>query len=442
MNWIRRHWALLALLGVLASAAVLFLNGRLQLKLGGQKESRTPPQADSGDAASGNDPSRVRGNRVELDDEAFRLSGIRIAGVTATTVPVYFQAPGEVQIAEDRIAHVTPPIAGVVREVEKGVGDRASKGSPLCSIESAELGDARSSYVLAHAETDIAERNYDRLKALFEKGLRTQNELLSAEAELTRARLKLDATNAKLRAVGAGTQEIQDLLKAGANAVSNRYPVRSPITGSVLQRNVTVGQNVATSDQMFLVADLSEVWVQAVAHEQDLPSLKQGMRTIVRVPTMPDVSVTGKLTYIAQQVDEKSRTVSLRIVARNPSPKASFNQDFLLRPGLFTNIEIETGHRKDALVIPFSAVQSDGSGEFVFVQSSTPTQAATSGLQPDKRSNGESAVAFERRPVQLGVRYGQLVEVIKGLQIGERVAVENAYLLEGELEKSKMQDQD
>jgi cobalt-zinc-cadmium efflux system membrane fusion protein len=449
MNWIKQHLALITLFALLASAAGLFLTGRLQLISSPAKNSASAERSETGDEASGGQTNRLQGNTVVLDADSLRLSAIRVAPVTRGSVPVMFQAPGEVQLADDRMAHVTPPIPGVARAVEKGIGDFVEKESPLCSIESVELGDARASYVAAHADTEIADRNYSRWKLLFDKGLKTENELLTAEAELTRAKLKQDAANARLRAMGAGTQEIQALTNKGAEAVSNRYALRSPITGTILRRNVTVGQNVAASDQVFLIADLSEVWVQAVAHEQDLRSIRTGMRAIVRIPNMLDAGLRGTVTYIGDQVDEKTRTVALRILAQNrvPKVKGSANESFLLRPGLFTNIEIETGRRRDVPVIPFSAVQSDGTEQFVFVQTSAPAeQASKSGARAtgksdgSDRTNSKPAIAFERRPVQVGVRDGGLVEIVNGLQPGERVAVENAYLLESELEKSRFQD--
>jgi len=216
-----------------------------------------------------------------LDEDAFRASGIRTAPVTKGSVPAFFEAPGEVQLAEDRIAHVTPQIPGVIRALYSGVGDRVAKGTPLCLIESVELGDARASYVAAYAEMRLTDRTYARWKELYDKGLRSQNEFIAAEAELTRAKLKMEASASRLHGLGIPVDEIRALEKEGSGAVSNQNMLRSPIAGSVLQRTATAGQGVTPTDQIFFVGDLSEVWVQVVAREQDLPGIKTGASAVV-----------------------------------------------------------------------------------------------------------------------------------------------------------------
>lgn len=443
MMWIKRHAALTALMLVALVAAVLFITGRLQFHKNGNQQRADNEKITDSDGTSAPNESRIQGNKVVLDQDAFQASGIRTTPVGTGSLPVFFEAPGEVQLAEDRIAHVTPQISGVVLAVYKGVGDRVAKGSPLCLIESVELGDAKASYVAAHAETELAQKNYERWKQLYDKGLRTQNELIAAEADFTRAKLKMEAAVSRLRGLGIGPEEIQSLSRDGAGAVSNRYTLRSPIAGSVLQRTATAGQGVTAADQIFFVADLSEVWVQAVAREQDLPAMRVGAPAVVRVSNMPEASLRGRVTYIGQQVDEKTRTVPLRVVVRNSARATGLQGEFLLRPGLFTNIQIETSRRKDALIIPFVAVQTDGSESYVFVRSTAPPTTLTS--KPGSNGEGKTeknspVAAFERRGVQLGTRDGRMVEVIKGLRAGEQIAVENAYLLKGELEKSKIED--
>jgi cobalt-zinc-cadmium efflux system membrane fusion protein len=248
----------------------------------------------------------------------------------------------------------------------------------------------------------------------------------------------MEASASRLRGFGITAGEIRSLETEGSGAVNNQYTLRSPITGSILQRAATTGQGVTSADQIFFVADLSEVWVQAVAREQDLPAIRSGASAVVRIPNMPEVALPGKITYVGEQVDEKTRTVPLRVLVRNSEKPAASQKEFLLRPGLFTNIQIETGRKKDVAVIPFAAVQTDGSEAYVFVRRGSPlVQSPSPGAKSEKTNSG---VAFERRGVELGARNGQMVEVIKGLEIGEQIAVENAYLLKSEMEKSKLQD--
>jgi cobalt-zinc-cadmium efflux system membrane fusion protein len=214
--------------------------------------------------------------------------------------------------------------------------------------------------------------------------------------------------------------------------------LRSSIAGSVLQRTATAGQGVTPTDQIFFVGDLSEVWVQAVAREQDLPGIKTGASAVVRIPNMPEAALHGRVTYVGEQVDEKTRTVPLRVLVKNSKTTAGSHGDFLLRPGLFTLVQIETGRRKDVTVIPFSGVETEGSETYVFVRSGILLGDSPKPASRSDRTN--SVVTFERRVVELGARDSSMVEVIKGLRIEEQIAVRNAYLLKSEMEKSKLQD--
>ncbi len=429
MTWIRKNWAAALLVVVLVILGLLFASGKLQIT-----PSSTSRKVEDG-ATKAEEPSRVQNGKIILDQDDFASSGIKVQPVTTQMIPSYFEAPAEVQLAESRVAHVTPGIAGIIRKVERGVGDPVAKGSALCTIESVDVGDARSSFVAADSERQLAERNYARWKLLVDKGLRTQNELFAAETELTRAKLKLEAATARLRGLGAGEQQLQVLEKSGAEGVSNGFVLRSPIAGSVLARSATVGQNVTTLDQIFQIGDLSSVWVQAVAHEQDLPLIKLGMSAVVQLPNS-GATFAGKVSYIGEQVDEKTRTVPVRVEVRNGYVPGTASKQHRLLPGLFTTLHIETGRKTNALVVPASAIQSEGAESFVFVQSSVQVSDAAA----KTNISGSSNVAFERRLVEVGTHTGNLVGIVRGLTAGEKIVVENAYLLKSELEKSKVQD--
>jgi cobalt-zinc-cadmium efflux system membrane fusion protein len=411
-------------LAVVVVIGLLFATGKLQFAWSGHQADREDPEQ------AGAQPNRVAGDTVTLDAVTFDTAKIQTAPVATASLPVIFQAPGEVQLSPDRMAHVTPRLTGIVRSVEKNVGDTVTKGEALCVIESAELGDARAAYLGALSERDFADRNYQRWKLLFEKGLRTQNELYTAETDFTRAQIKLESSEARLRALGFGKQDIADLQKNRSVAVSNRYSLRSPMSGSVLERNLTVGQNVETKDQLFLVADLTVVWVQAVAYERDLSQIQAGMRAIVRTQAAPSASFPGTVTYVGQQVDEKTRTVPVRIVVKNP--RSSRNPSGVLRPGLFITLELQRSTRRDVPGIPESAIQTESGESFVFVEVGQPAITAKPG--------GSTTYMFQRKPVVLGVHAGGKVEVVKGLALGERVVIENAFLLTSEMQKSNAED--
>jgi membrane fusion protein, heavy metal efflux system len=425
MIWMRQHPALVSLVSLIVILGLLFATGKLQIRW---SESRPQREREDKDEPVGGQKQRAAGDTVTIDRSTFEVSKLKVATVSKASLPVIFQTPGEVQLSPDRIARVTPQLAGIVSSVLKNIGDPVAKGETLCLIESAELGDARASYLAALSDHDFAERNYQRWKLLFEKGLRTQNELYAAETDFTRAKVKLESAEARLRALGFGREEIVELHQERSQAVSNRYSLRSPISGTVLERSVTVGQNIDAKDQIFFVGDLSTVWVQGVAHEVDLSQLHPGLPALVRIQASPNVSFPGKVAYLGEQLDEKTRTIPIRVVVRNSQHPTNTSQ--LLRPGLFTTVEVQLTSRRDVVAVPESALQSESDRSYVFVEAQPP----------GGNSKNSRDYSFQRRPVQLGAHADGLVEITGGLAPGERIVVQNAFLLAAEMEKSNVEE--
>ena len=439
MRWLQRNLAWLLLILVLGLGAGLYLTGRIEIHWYGRE---TRPLADKAREGQGH----LHSGKVVLDEETLRSSGIRTAHVTTGAVAINLRLNGEVQLAEDRFSHVTPRLPGVVRMVHHTVGDAVSAGTPLCTLESMELGEARAAFVAAHAETSLAERNYQRWRQLYELGLKSQNEFWAAENQFTRARLSKEAAKNKLRALGLETAEIEALEKEGGLAVTNLYAVKSPITGTIMERHhVTLGEYLAPKDEIFLVADLSEVWVQAALYEKDLPAVRIGMRGVVYPQGFPEARFEGRVSHIGQQVEKKTRTVPLRLTVKN-GPLPGSTESLALRPELFTTVELETSHKTGVRLVPLAAVQTVRGETVVFVSSAAtepvPGPGGRHASDRPLRDQDHKGMAFERRVVTLGMREGESVEITQGVTAGEEVVVENAYLLKSEFEKSKFADDD
>jgi cobalt-zinc-cadmium efflux system membrane fusion protein len=236
-----------------------------------------------------------------------------------------------------------------------------------------------------------------------------------AETEATKARQKAEAARARLRALGAEP--------GGAAATagsSSRFVVRSPIAGIVTDRQVTVGESVEPTTRVFALADLSEVWVVGALHDRDVAAITPGMAAVVRVQGLADLAVRGQVVQIGPQVDDKTRTLPVRVAVRNQAlPRKGGG--WALRPGMFATIDLETSRKAAAVLVPTAAVQTLGGQDVVFVETALSEGAA-----------------FQRRAVKLGTRDDKTVEVTDGLAAGEKVVVANAYLLKSEFERSKI----
>ncbi len=425
MNWLKRNATVAAFLVAACAAGVLWSTGKLHVRWG-EAEHGAGHDAHGDEAGEHRgEVSHVAGGKVTLDADVVKAAGIAIAPAVKGSVAASLRATGEVQFAEGRVAHVTSRVPGAIREVSKTLGDEVSAGTPLCTIESVELGEMRAKFVSALSERTLAERNYGRWKELFDKGLKTQNEFWSAENTFTRAKLDSEAAMGKLKALGVTDEEIAELEKGTAQSITNRYEVKSLIPGTVLERHATLGENIEPKDQIFLVADLSELWVEAAVYVKDLPQVRSGMPGVVRIQGFPDAAFKGSVRYVGQRVDEKTRTAPLWITIKNEPAKAVEGK-YALRPGMFVTVDLELSRKEDVLVAPLAAVQTVAGETVVFVQGSPQAGAP------------QQSVTFERRGVELGARDGEVAEVLKGLEAGELVVVGNAYLLKSELEKSRI----
>lgn len=480
----RISWATVVL-GVLVVVAVaLWATGRLEFHL--RPGTKTAAKSDEHSRDKGKEgghseeESRVQGDKAVLDAEAVKAAGLRSEPARSGSVAVSLEVSGEVQVPDERIAHVTPRVSGVVRDIHKARGDVVAAGAPLAVIESADLGEARSAYdaavtdlklAEANAETwrrrsqsgggaasstaggwleldqaladqsaaltekSVAERAYARMKELAERGLRSRTELLAAEADLTRAQSRAEAAARRITVLGAVAdnelvrarqkhQAAQAKLRAlggdadaGAERGATRVVVRSPIPGVVTTRELTVGQTVEATAKIFSVADLREVWITAALYDRDVAAVRQGQAAIVRVQGLGEAFFKGRVIQVGPQVDEKTRTLPVRIAVRNQQN----GNDFVLRPGMFATVALETSRKTNVLVVPAAAVQSLDGQPVVFVE--TPLS---------------EGAAYQRRQITLGARDQDVVEVREGITAGDRVVVANAYLLKSEFERSKL----
>ena len=489
-------WVLLIALA--AAFVLLFATGRL--RFGGSsavagKQAEDHQGAD--EARATGDTGRIVGTSVVMDSATAQSLHIETVPAAFGSISSSLRVAGEVRLAEDRIAHVTPRISGTIREIRKNIGDVVTAGEVVCTVESTELGQAKAActlaafeaavagrnvdiwhqlkaqeskteaasfapsgwvdldqawadHVSAVSESALAERLYARSKELNEKGLKTTTELWTSESDalkarlhvessqrrlavlgiaadnaLARAKVQLDAAKTTLRAMGLSESEIAEIA-AGADGskLNGLYSVRSPIAGFVLDRHATLGENVGPEDHAFLVGDLSEVWVQASIHDRDIASVKEGMTARVSVLGAAGAGFSGAVGLIGRIVDEKTRTLLVRVIVKNPAADLA-QGDIPLRPGMFATVDLEIVKHDGAILVPISSVMTVDGVSVVFVRA------------PD--SSASDVTAFEKRAVEIGLRDERNVEIVKGLKAGDEVVIDNAYLLKSEFERSRME---
>ena len=350
---------------------------------------------------------------VELSPAMLERVTIRTAPVSTRVLPAELLTTGQVDFEQDRVAHVTPRIPGRVEAVHADLGDRIERGQALAVIDSIELGQAKTAYLQARAQEELARQNFEREQRLFGERVSSEKEMLAAKAAHLEAVARLRNGEETLRLYGLTNQRIERL-DAEEDKIS-LLPVRSPLAGRVVEKHVTVGELVTPERNMFTIADLGHVWIWIDVYERDLPNVHLEDDVTVVVEALAGEHFGGKVSYISQQVDAATRTARARIDVENPEHK--------LRPGMFTRItlsdpHIASGELKPSLVVPEAAIQRDGTESIVFVPLANHR--------------------FERREVTVGRKAAGHAEILSGLDAGETIVVEGAFVLKSEASKERM----
>ena len=320
---------------------------------------------------------------VQITPEKQQLIGVQLASPEYTTSSDSIRAVARVTLDETRIAKVQSRIEGWIDEVFVDfTGKFVEKGQPLLTIYSPEALATQNELLLALKARDQMHSN--PVHALMSS---TENLLAAA-----RKRLSLwDISEPQIERIVATGQPLKSLT------------LHAPVSGYVMEKNAFLKQRVMADTMLYTLADLSRVWVVADVYEYEAASVRLGQSATFTMAYLPGKSFRGQVSYILPQVDPESRTLKVRIELENPGN--------LLKQEMYGDVELKTGGAR-RLTVPQTAVLNSGERQVVFVD----------------RGGGH----FEPRDVKLGARSGDRIEILKGLEAGERIVASGNFLIDSE----------
>jgi len=282
------------------------------------------------------------------------------------------------------------------------IGDEVTPAQALLELQSVEVGKAVADYVRDRAHAQLAAQTLARKRGLAAERILPQRELQEAEADAAAAAAELEAADATLTALGIRASDLR--------STDPFLTLRAPIAGTVVDRSVVLGQMVDPAATLMRIADLSRLWLIAHVFERDAVRVDAGAAVKASFPALPGRTYVGRVARVGEQVDPSSRTIPIRIEVEN---------DGVLRPGMSARAWVPLRDSGTNIVaVPSAALQRCDDGWCVFI----PRDAST----------------FEARPVGRGRDLGGgEIEVLSGLQTGETVVVDGAFLLKAERERSK-----
>ena len=314
---------------------------------------------------------------------------------------------GKVAYGEDHYSRVSSPLQGRVLEVRVHLGEHVQAGSVLLVLDSQEIAQAYAEYAKEDSDLQYATRAQELAKDLYENKALAMKDLKQAENELIKARAEFRRAKERLLSLRVPAQELEKPLER--QKITSRFEMKSPLTGIVVERNVTPGQSIGgeSGQVLFTVADLDILQVVADVYERDLAYLalvKEGQLAKVSVEAYPDVSFPATVTTIGDVVDPASRTIKLHALVNN--------KDHRLKPEMFARLHIEVGESMRLLTIPREAVLEEDGKQFVYVV--------------------EGADQYVKREVAVRTISPDQVHVLRGLTSGQRIVTKGAVLIKGQ----------
>ena len=353
-------------------------------------------------------PPSLDKSLVRLTAEEMKSAGIIIKPVMRSEFRTIRDFPGTVEPNEHALAEITTLVRGRVIDVYADLGREVKGGTLLALLYSSELGMAQSAYLKAMAKLNVAERAFRRAESLLKEKVIGVAELQRREGEMLSLRAELREARDRLLILGLTEEDLRNLDRN--HTIRSHVPVVAPFDGRVIARNLTKGEVVETTEKLFVVADLSDVWVTAVIPEKDIPYIRAdqtgaGQSVEVHVAAYPGQAFQGRITYVGDVLDPATRTMRLRLELPNPERK--------LKPAMYATVRVYSEPEANVLLIPQAAVQRDRDRQFVFVER-------------------EPAI-FEARDVKLGSSNGREIKVEDGLLEGESIVTNGAFVLKSEL---------
>jgi cobalt-zinc-cadmium efflux system membrane fusion protein len=363
--------------------------------------------------------------RIVLPDGALRSAGIEVATAGPVVLTPALELPGQVGLNQDRVAQIAPRLPGMVIEVRKNVGDQVEAGDVMAAIDSPQLAEVKNEYIQSVHALEFAQATYVREERLWKRRISPEQDVLLAKHRLEEAEIARQIAEQKLLALGVPRGTLAELAIEPEGSVVDRrvrepfpagmltrYDVRSAIAGEVIEKHLTLGESVQADTPIYVVADLSTVWVDIAVYATDIGLVRIGQPATVR-SAAAGLEATAIVSYVGPLVGTETRSARARVVLPNPEGK--------WRPGLFVTVSLVEAEVPVPVAVPADAIQTIRDWSAVFVR------------------YGDE---FEVRPVEVGRRDGGWVEILKGLAPGERYASRGSFVLKADLGKGAARHED
>jgi multidrug efflux pump subunit AcrA (membrane-fusion protein) len=369
-------------------------------------------------------------DELHVEHELVHEWGIQVLPVELTEISYEVVLSGQMGMNENRTAYITSYVTGKIEALSTDLGMRVSRGDALLTVNSPSFARTQSEFMQARAGLMLAEQEHERARALLAEKAIEEREYNRRQSEYQQRMTEFGAAESVLHSYGIDQSYIESLLSRGSDLwleeefhANPDLVIRSPISGTVIFRDVIVGEQVEVEKVLLTVSELGTLWAQLNAYEPDLPFLRVGLTVSIVTALYPDRTFEGRIAYVGDTLDETLRTIPVRVEVPN--------NDGLLKPNMFVEGRSQVrSEGRPSISVPEDAVQILEGEYVVFVEEQHVHEPAEVVAEEE-----EDHVVYEVRHVEVGRSIGDLRIIIAGLAEGEHVVVQGAFNLKAEMMK-------
>ncbi len=338
---------------------------------------------------------------LELSAQQMTEQGLKLATAAMGEIQQSNNYPAKLVVNTDRQAHVSPSFSGRVEAVNVDLGERVKKGQALATLLVPEVVDQQSSLRLAQSNLELARQDFEREKTLWAQGVSAKQDYQRASNAYQQAQIQVQTARSRLSAFGV------------SNGSNGRYVLTAPISGVISQKDIVVGENVQLANQLFIIDQLDQLWLEFIVPSDYLTQLSPN-QVLNFKSLQTGNNFQAKIQTLSAEADAQTGRLQVRAQVMSQAPE--------LRPNLMVNIELSQANKSSALRVAKEAIQQVEGKSVVFVAT----------------DHGQK-VAFKPQEVEVGGRTsdGQWVEIKSGLKAGERYVSQGSFLLKSEMEKGE-----
>ena len=379
---------------VILSILLILMDKNKSKASAGHAEAESAEQQDHGE-------TDAHVESISLTSKQLVQQGIQLLAVEQGAVIQLNSYPAKLSLNTDQQAHVSPSFSGHVENVYVELGQKVQKGQPLAALLVPDLVDQQANLKIEQSNLELAKQDFDREQQLWSQGISAKQDYQRAYHSYKRAQIQLQAAQSRLSAFGA------------MNASNGRYILKAPISGVISKKDLVIGENVQSASQLFTIDQLDQLWLEFIVPNAEIVGLSPNQK--IEFKSLQTDKIY-KAVIQTLNIEADAQTGRLQVRAKVQSSTAE------LRPNLMVNVLLPQPSDSTALRILQSAVQNVDGKNVVFIA-----------------TQQEQQVEFHPTPIKLGQssKDSQYIEVLGGLNQGQKYAAQGSFLLKSELEKGE-----